>query len=108
MKYFLISFTFLFYSLIGLVMKNASNNSFMSMEFILKYIFILLLLVIYSILWQKVLNYFPLSIAYSYKGTTVLWTLLWSTIFLNEKVTLFNILGSLIILIGITQIKEKE
>ena len=58
-------------------------------------------LVIYAILWQQMLKKFPLTIAYASKATTIIWGMLIGYFIFKEKVTMFNIIGAVIVIIGI-------
>jgi small multidrug resistance pump len=62
------------------------------------------LLVVYALLWQQVLKRVPLSIAYSNKGVTLLWGLLWGFVFFRESAILSKwntYLGIFLVLVGI-------
>ena len=56
---------------------------------------------IYALLWQQVLARVPLSTAYIFKGTSLVFVLLLSALLFDEEITLTNILGSIIIITGI-------
>ncbi len=108
MKHLFINFVFFFYSLISIAMKLGSNQKFFSLNFLIFYFIVILMLFIYAIMWQKILKYFNLGTAYIYKGTTIIWTLLWSVIFFSEKISFNNMIGGLIVLFGIFMIQRKE
>ncbi|MBR6017450.1 MAG: EamA family transporter [Paludibacteraceae bacterium] len=57
---------------------------------------------IYAILWQQVLRRIELSTAYMFKGTTLIFTMLIAALLFGEAITTANIIGSLIIITGIT------
>lgn len=56
---------------------------------------------IYAIFWQQALKRFPLVVAMSNKGVTVVFSLIWSVLLFQEKITIVNILGTLVIFLGI-------
>jgi len=56
----------------------------------------------YAILWQQVLRRIELSTAYMFKGTTLIFTMLIAALLFGETITIPNIVGSVIIIIGIT------
>ena len=60
----------------------------------------LLLLAVYAYFWQKVLKKTDLSVAYLSKGVTLLWTLLWSVCLFGESITLWNVLGLALVMVG--------
>jgi multidrug transporter EmrE-like cation transporter len=53
-------------------------------------------------LWQQVLRRIELSTAYMFKGTTLIFTMLFAALLFGESITIPNILGSVIIITGIT------
>ncbi len=56
---------------------------------------------IYAIIWQQVLKKFSLITAMASKGVVVIFNLMWSVLLFSETVTLYNIIGAAIIIIGI-------
>ena len=56
---------------------------------------------VYAILWQQVLRHIEQSTAYMFKGTTLIFTMLIAALLFGEIITVPNILGSVIIIIGI-------
>ena len=81
--------------------KLASGQEFLSMKFILMYGAVVMLLAVYAVLWQQILRRVPLSTAYMFKGTSLIFVLLLSALFFHEGITLQNVLGSVIIVVGI-------
>lgn len=71
------------------------------MKFIIFYGIVLVILFGYALVWQQLLKKLPLVTAYANKAVTVIWGLLWGTIIFKEKITLFNILGAALIILGI-------
>jgi len=65
------------------------------------YTFEIIILGIHAVLWQQVLKRFDLTIAYSHFGMTIIWNFLWSSMFFFEKISKFNVIGAVIIVIGI-------
>jgi multidrug transporter EmrE-like cation transporter len=57
---------------------------------------------IYALLWQQVLRRIELSTAYMFKGTTLIFTMLFAALLFGESITIPNIVGSVIIITGIT------
>ena len=56
---------------------------------------------IYALLWQQVIAKMPLSTAYMFKGTSLIFVLLFSVLLFGEAITLNNVIGAVIIIIGI-------
>lgn len=88
-------------SLAGIFAKKASLVTFFSVEFFIYYFFILIIMAIYAILWQQVIKKFELSVAYANKGTIIIWTFIWAVVFFQETITVNNIIGALLVIIGI-------
>ena len=104
----LMHFSFLLFSFSMVFAKAASNCEkldFSSISFILLSI---LFLGWYAILWQMVLKRSSLTVAYSNKAVVYLWMLLWSFLFFKEGVTLFNILGVMIITAGVIKMVSDD
>ena len=99
--YFLLYILLLGYSLADLFSKLASNTSFLSLEFCLYYGMVILILGIYAIVWQQIIRRLPLSKAYANRAVTLLWGLIWGIIFFNEEITLFKVIGLILVIIGI-------
>ncbi|MBQ6812114.1 MAG: EamA family transporter [Agathobacter sp.] len=89
------------FSLGSVCSKVAGQAEFLSMKFIIFYGIVLVILFGYALVWQQLLKKLPLVTAYANKAVTVIWGLLWGTIIFKEKITLFNILGAALIILGI-------
>lgn len=90
------------YSLGSIPSKFASKESLLSFGFVKHLFVLLLLLIIYSIIWQQVLKHASLSFAYINKATSIIWGLFFGNLFFNEKIGIFNIIGAVIVIIGIS------
>lgn len=91
----------LLYSLGGICSKYAANSEFLSWRFILLYGIVIIDLVFYAICWQQVLKRMPLVVAYVNKSVTVIWGILWGYLFFNDVITWRNIVGALVIVVGV-------
>ena len=101
-KYFILLHTLLIiYSLGGICSKKASAESFLSLEFLLYYLLLLLTLVVYALVWQQIIKVLPLSTAFANKAITVVWGLVWGKIFFNENITAGKLIGIGFIVVGI-------
>lgn len=96
------------YTTTGIFAKKASSYDVLSKEFILYYGLEIFILGIYAILWQQIIKKFQLSVAYVNRAVALLWSLLWSVIFFKETITLNNILGAAIIIIGIAVVNSDD
>jgi len=64
------------------------------------------LLALYAVVWQKILQRLPLTVAYFNRGLAVFWGLLWSAVLFSETLTFFNILGTVVIFIGLALVNR--
>lgn len=88
------------YTMAGVAGKIASNYSFLSWRFILLYGAEIALLGIYAILWQQIIKRFDLSVAYANRSVALLWSMIWAAFLFHETVTLKNVIGAAIVMMG--------
>jgi multidrug transporter EmrE-like cation transporter len=91
----------LFYSSISILTKQTSLKLFFSFSFFIGFASILLLFFIYAVVWQQLLKRIQLSIAYMFKGSSIIFILIISNLFFNEKISIANVIGCLLVCIGI-------
>lgn len=60
-----------------------------------------LFLGIYALVWQQTLKRFPLMVAMSNKGITIVYSLIWAVFLFKESITITNLIGAGIIIFGI-------
>lgn len=99
--YIILHIILLIYSMGGIFSKTAASKEFLSLGFCFNYGMVILILGIYALLWQQVIKMLPLNVAYSNKAVTIVWGMLWGTVFFNEQITLCNIIGSLLVIAGV-------
>lgn len=92
----------LLYACVGICTKMAALQTPMSWVYMLWFLGAVAIIAIYALLWQQVLRRIELSTAYLFKGTTLIFTMLFAVLLFGEAITLPNILGSVLIIIGIT------
>ena len=92
---------FLFYSAGSICSKLAAGEPNMSKRFMILYSVIILILSIYAVGWQQVIKHIPLSTAYANKAVTIIWGIIWGTLFFHERITLGKIIGAIIVFTGI-------
>ncbi len=80
--------------------KMASGNEFMSGGWILYIVLDILTLAVYAILWQQALRRFDLHVAYANRSFAIVWGMIWSVVIFGGGITVFNIIGSAIIIGG--------
>lgn len=107
-KYIILHILFAFYSIIMIVAKLASKYKYFSTEFIMLFALELAMLFIYAICWQNIIKYFELISAFSQKSIVMFWILVGSVFIFDEKITLYNIAGVSIIIIGIIIMESKN
>ena len=101
-KYFILLHTLLIiYSLGGIFSKKAASENFLSADFLVYYLLLILTLVIYAFGWQQIIKVLPLSTAFANKAITVVWGLVWGKIFFNENITAGKLIGIGFIVVGI-------
>ena len=92
---------FIIYSLSTVLSKLASGEDFLSIKFCGIYGGMILLLGVYAVIWQQVIKKFQLSIAYSNKAVTLMWSMLWNFVIFSEKITPGMVVGVLIVIAGV-------
>ena len=100
--------TFLIYSLASVFSKKAAQEEMFSMKFILFYGLVLFILMLYAVLWQQNLKRLPLVMAYANKAVTVIWGLVWGVFLWQEQIAIQNIIGAVIIMLGVVLIATEE
>lgn len=96
----LVAINFL-YACVGMFTKYASQQDFLSARYVVGVIGTILVMMLYAVIWQQLLKRIDLSLAYMFKGTTIIFTMLFAYWLFGEQITWNNILGAVIIIIGI-------
>ncbi len=89
------------YACVGICTKMASMQPTGSWTYLLWFGGAVAIIGIYALLWQQVLRRIELSTAYMFKGTTLIFTMLIAALLFGEVITIPNIIGSVVIIIGI-------
>ena len=84
----------------GVAAKFASGHPFFSSGFILFFGIQIAILGVYAILWQQIIKWFDLSVAYANRAMAILWSMLWAAVFFRENISVQNVIGVLIVLVG--------
>ena len=69
--------------------------------------FMLLNCGIYAFFWQQTLKRFDVHVAYAHKAVYNIWSLLWAVLIFSEHITIGNIIGTMLIIIGIVVMKDE-
>ncbi len=102
----LLQLSILLLSFTGIIAKKASTMVFLSVEFLIYYSIELIIICIYAILWQIIIKKLALSVAYANKGTLIIWTFIWAFLFFQETITVNNIIGALLVIVGIVMVSK--
>ena len=94
-------FANLLYATVGIFTKLASQQVFLSWKYLFAFAGAVGVICIYAILWQQIIRRIELSTAYMFKGTTIIFTMLFAYWFFEEQITWNNIIGAIIIIAGI-------
>ena len=89
------------YTLSGVAGKLAASHPFLSAGFILWYAAEIAVLGVYALLWQQIIKRFDLSVAYANRAFAIFWTFLWSILLFHEQVRPANVIGIIIVFLGI-------
>lgn len=96
------------YTLSTVFAKFASGESFLSFKFIMFYGIEILILGLYAIIWQQLIKKFDISVAYANKAMGLLWSIIWAIIIFKDTITIKNILGVIIVIIGTIIVNKDE
>lgn len=108
--YIFLHLSILLFSFTSVFTKMASNefnkNGIYGIR-LYGYLFLMLLnCFIYALVWQKVIKRFELSIAYANKSVYLIWTQIWAVLIFREVLTPANIIGLVVVLIGVLVVQE--
>lgn len=104
----LLQFVVLIYTSAGIVGKLASKEALFSLPFLLLYGLEIVILGIYAILWQQMIKKIDLSIAYANRSINLLWSMLFAVIIFKESITIPNIIGVIVVFIGILLVNSEQ
>ncbi|MFI3213239.1 MAG: EamA family transporter [Eubacteriales bacterium] len=69
----------------------------------------IVILGVYALLWQQMIKKFDLSVAYANRAMALLWSAVWAIVIFKETITMMQVLGIVIVIIGTMVINsEKE
>lgn len=89
------------YSMSSILTKKAALSEFLSLEFIVLYGLVLMCMGVYAVVWQQVIKNLPLNVAFANKSVTVIWGMVWGSIFFDEVVTPKMVIGAVIVITGV-------
>lgn len=97
----LLTVSFLIYSATGIFTKLASMQDPMGVAWLQYLAMAFVALGTYAVLWQFILGRVALSQAFLFKSTTVLFSLCFAYFLFDERISLQNIVGAFLIIVGI-------
>ena len=98
--YLLVAFVILIESLSTALLKVASRYPTLSPGFCLFYALSVAIFGLDAVCWQLMLERMPLGTAYMRKGGTYVLFFFWAVVLFHETITLQNVIGMAIIVIG--------
>ena len=107
-KLLIILLSFIIYSLSSVLSKFASIHNQNYVFFIGSIICVFVLMGIYAVLWQKILSFMPLNSAFLCKSITIIMIIGLSAIIFKERITMNNIIGTILIILGLLNLTWKE
>lgn len=106
--YLLLYGAFFIFSTSSVMNKLASGQAWLSLRFLLFYGLGLMALLIYALLWQRVLKRMDLAVAYANRSLVTLLSMMWGILLFHETLTWKMVLGAAVILIGIRMVVTED
>lgn len=91
----------LVYASTAICTKLVSGYSFLSWQYLLWLCAAVGVMGVYALCWQQIIRRMDISTAYMFKGTALIFTILFSALLFGETISWNNIIGSIIIVGGI-------
>lgn len=91
-------------------LKLAGRYPVFSTGYILYYLGAIVVMGIYAVLWQLLLEHLPLTTAYLRKGLSYIFLYLWAFVLFGEHISIMQWIGTAIILAGmvVSQMGERK
>ena len=91
----------LLFSTVSIAVKYTSTQEFLSLRYFFGLGVVIVMLGTYAVVWQQILKRVDITLAYIFKGTGIIYVLLYSSFLFGETITIWNIIGTAIIISGI-------
>jgi len=88
------------YTINSIIAKFATGAEVFSAKFFLFYAAEICVLGVYAVCWQQMIKRFELSVAYANRSMAILWTALWSVLIFKESLSVKQIIGILLVVVG--------
>lgn len=92
------------YSFCGVFQKFAAQQETFSLRFFLFWGCSFAVLFVYAVLWQMILKKNDLSVAYSNRAVSMIWSLVWGMHIFGETLKWNQVLGAVIICCGVHRV----
>ncbi|MFG6366979.1 MAG: EamA family transporter [Lachnospiraceae bacterium] len=96
------------YTISSVMSKEASRSEGNPTRFLFFFGMEFVILAVYAVLWQQMIKRFELSVAYANRSMAVVWSMVWAVIFFHNTITLQNIAGVLLVVIGIILVNSEN
>ena len=100
-KYIILLVINFIFSTVSIFTRIAAEYEFLSIQYLCMLIVAIFILGVYALSWQQIIKQMPISDAYMFKGTSIVFVLLLSSFIFDEIITWPNVVGSIIIILGI-------
>ena len=111
-KYILLHLTVMLFSFTSVYSKAASgfyNQEGLTSPMLYLFLFLMLLnCALYAVIWQKVIKKFELNVAYANRTVYLIWSQIWAVIIFHENLSVNNIIGMIIVFIGVLVVVAHE
>ena len=111
-NYIVLHLNILLCSFTGVFSKAASVQlNIHGLHSILLYVFLMLMVlncVLYALAWQKAIKHFDLNVAYANKTVYLIWSQVWAVVIFHENLSLQNIIGLLVVFVGVMVVQRYE
>ena len=88
--------------------KLAAGEEFLSLRFCLFFGGEFLLLGLYALGWQQILKRLPLTVAYTNKAVTLVWSMVFGALLFHEEVRPKQILGCTLAVLGVVLVVRAD
>ncbi len=93
---------FSFTSVFAKAAANAYNHGGLTDRMFLLFSFLMIMnCVVYALFWQIVIKNVPLNVGYANRSVYLIWSQVWAISFFGEHLTTKNIIGLVIVMIGV-------
>lgn len=83
------------------VMSKLASRYFLSAKFFMFLFALIGVMGVYALIYQQLIKRMHLSDIYSFKGIVVIYNLVWAAGIFGEEISIWNLVGSIVILTGI-------